>query len=187
MDTNFLNALKIKSDAVSASLKKDAPASKIEAKKPEYKITEVSVPGYTIDIGARLSGLEIIINRRRLDIYFDRKPNDAQRSLLTDFGFRCRKDVNDDDSIDYVWYHQNNEDNINFLKANFPTIAPDFWDTPKDPETVENEIADPLASSDETFREYVRKVNALSTHLKLDRADLTIKAIDCLYDVTFNS
>lgn len=193
MDTNFLNALKTKSQVIDSNLKKNVPIAKPQPTQLAKVINDYKDGNYTV-IGegadklidgkhAILTGLEIVINRNRLDVYFDIKPTNYQRNLLVNQGFRCRKEPNDDGSIGYVWYHQNSEDNQKFLRDNFRTISPDFWDI-EDPKL---EIVDPLASADETFREYVRKVNALSAHLKVDAADLTIKAIDCLYDVTFNS
>lgn len=193
MDTNFLNALKTKSQVIDSNLKKNIPIAKPQPTQLAKVINDYKDGNYTV-IGegtdklidskhAILTGLEIVINRNRLDVYFDIKPTNYQRNLLVTQGFRCRKEANDDGSINYTWYHQNSEDNQKFLRDNFRTISPDFWDI-EDPKL---EIVDPLASADETFREYVRKVNALSAHLKVDAADLTIKAIDCLYDVTFNS
>lgn len=193
MDTNFLNALKTKSQVIDSNLKKNVPIAKPQPTQLAKVINDYKDGNYTV-IGegtdklidskhAILTGLEIVINRNRLDVYFDIKPTNYQRNLLVTQGFRCRKEANDDGSINYTWYHQNSEDNQKFLRDNFRTISPDFWDI-EDPKL---EIVDPLASADETFREYVRKVNALSAHLKVDAADLTIKAIDCLYDVTFNS
>lgn len=216
MNTNFLNALKAKSSTIQVKKPSkmahngsisDSYISDVEAK----RISEINgpkidkLPGGTWmvtpqDVDARIDRptiykVERVLNRNRLDVYFDVCPTELQRRNLKDQGFRWNPDK-------VCWYHKDTLANCKFLESVFNVqgldtidsfkVADSETDKSKDepisnPESFHDESKiDPLLESSEIFREYVRKVNALQAHLGIDTADLTIKAITCLYDNTFN-
>lgn len=185
--STFLNALKNKSLNVQAT--------QFNPVKPDPVVTPVPVDPVPTQLTVKI---ERVVNRNRLDVYFSDVPSVEIRDSLKDQGFRF-------DGERKAWYHKDTLLNRLFLHNTFgapdlltietPNFDSDGINTTDTGERVGDTIIPPQNQDLETeedsekvseeFKQYKRKVNALVEELKLDPADLMIRAIGCLYDQTF--
>lgn len=185
---SFLNALKNKSATIQATQFTPVKPDPIVAPVPVQDPIPVPI---TVKI-------ERVLNRNRLDVYFSDIPSVEVRDNLKDQGFRF-------DGERKAWYHKDTLLNRLFLHNTFG--APDLLtvetpnsdyeplihtvpeerigDTIKTPQIVNLETEEDSEKVSEEFRRYKMQVNALVAELKLDPADLMIRAIGCLYDSVF--
>lgn len=204
MDTNFLNALKAKADKIQSDIKKpsiqdlktnnstDFWNSAVKSYNPERETActvidhNFGTVNQTILDDAIVTHVERVVNKNRIDVYFDKKPSEKIRSGLKDNGFRFNPDTK-------AWYHKDCLQACNYLTAclnvqGLSTIDK-FKNESTEPETVKSlPISENLASDfeNEAYQQYKKQVNQLIDALKCDIADLPMIAIDCLYRQTFN-
>ena len=113
------------------------------------------------------------LDAKRLKLFFSAKPSKETLQQLKDQDFKW-----DNDGI--FWHAKDCLVNRMFLAATFdlPDLMQDVYNDdvkPSEPEVFDNPI----------WTTYKKQVLALQEHLKLDAADLMLKAIDCLYTSTF--
>lgn len=224
MDTNFLNALKQKADAIQSEIKKPLSTPRLNGvskmvnngsitdgfinamETGNYTVKEIKVPGYnpgnehativvdsnfgtenqTIHNEAIVTNIERIVNKNRIDVYFDKKPSDKLRHLLVEQSFRFNPDTK-------AWYMKDCKEACHFLETRLNvqglSTIDKFKNESTETETVKSlPISENLASDfeNDAYQQYKKQVNQLIDALKCDIADLPIIAIDCLYRQTFN-
>lgn len=191
MNANFLNALKTEADKVQSKIKKTSTREIKSSYNPERETACTVIDSnfgtidQTIYEDATVTNVERIVNRNRIDVYFDKKPSEKIRSGLKDNGFRFNPDTK-------AWYNKDCLQACAYLTTCLNVQGLDISDnfknettTPEKSESTPINKPCPPDFENDSFREYVRKVNALNAHLGIDSADLCIKAIDCLYNETF--
>lgn len=203
--STFLNALKTKSASVQSNLEnaktvnswtgKESIADQAKAIEGMFRSMD---PVVTPEVTPITVKIERVVNRNRLDIYFSDIPSVEIRDSLKNQGFRF-------DGERKAWYHKDTLLNRLYLHTTFG--APDLLtmetlnfdsneikdtdtgdrvgDTSKTPQNPILETEDDSEKVSEEFKRYKMQVNALVEELKLDPADLMIRAIGCLYDSVF--
>jgi len=135
------------------------------------------------------------ISKGRLDVFFNRKP---EQSIIDDLKEHCFQW----NPIDKCWYHKDTFVNRCYLDQRFN--APELVKIDKPPQSTETpafnlnqsevpvtpELSatdDSIGSNDESesWKRYKMQVNALLETLNADAADLQLLAVDCLYQQTF--
>lgn len=184
MSTTFLNALKNKSASVQALMQQTAKSTPqtIPANHGILLNSKFGTPDQTIvpldvvpDAPKMTVNIERVLNRNRLDIFFSDIPEKSVRTTLKDKGFRF-------DGERKAWYHKDTLLNRLFLADTFGADELRTLDTPAD-------VAIPSTDTDveysSEYQAFKSQCNALQSELKLDAADLMLKAIECLYNHTF--
>lgn len=133
--------------------------------------------------------INVELSRNRIDIFFNRIPDEGIRSELKKQGFWFSSTANN-------WYHKDTPKNREFLVKQFNAEFP--IDESNEPDEIEITSVDsvtltsvnkPISYKSETssnFDRYKEQVNKLSEHYQVDPADLMVLAMDALYTRTFN-
>lgn len=196
MTTAFLNALKTKSAALQTQL---------EQPKQIKPIASIPMPQMVQDLNKLITSVNVVANRNRIDVLFNRKPDQEILDSLKENGFRYNPTTR-------AWYHQDNKFNRTYLAlffgADFPIEETEYSDFNEN--TADSNDPDPDFSQSVTltattndadqpsvpisyqpkdspnFERYKDQVNKLSEHYTIDPVDLMMLAIDALYTRTFN-
>jgi len=158
MTTTFLNALKQKANEVQAT--------QIPTPKPD------PLPAY-----APIVNIDLVLNRNRIDVFFNEKPSDEILCGLRGQGFHYRPS-------DKAWYHQDTQTNRDFLNS---LLKCDI--AQKGIVSGDIEPSTDYRPSEELSPEFVKfrsQTNELLEHLKCEPADLMLIAIDALHKSTFS-
>ncbi len=181
----FLNALKLKADTIQANIKKEP----VQADVAPY-VADMVTPA---DVDARLDRPTIIkvdriINKNRIDVYFDVIPTPEQRELLKTYSFKFNPESK-------AWYNKDTTLACAMLRDRFNVrnltdkeeniVIPS--QAIQEPEKIEPSIElSALTDEPEAYSNYKKQVRELLSVLKCDSADLALIAIDNLYKKTFN-
>ena len=191
-------------NAFLASLQAQAAIINTDSK-PKKPITQSPAPIDPPSTSDKLIvTVERVINRKRLDVFFSRKPSDQILAQLRGQGFRFRPS-------DRAWYHQDNENNRLFCEINLGASFDDsdadthavitdddtqaFKDSnqvtltcavSKSPSDSVTTAIDSVQSFTPEFERYKMQVNQLIEHLKMEPADLQLLAIDYLHKFIFH-
>lgn len=186
MATNFLDLLKSKKTIINNDTQWHNKAIKIDSNfgTKDQTIVDVTPIGYGPDpvpvINVRA---ERVLDRGRLDLFFSSKPVQETLNKLRDQGFRWNPD-------NKTWYHKDNLINRLFVADTFglsELLQDQFNDDPKIADNGKESTisSDPMVEHSPEYETFKKQVNALQKELKLDAADLMLKAIDFLYTSTF--
>lgn len=189
---SFLNALKKESEKI---VQAREPVQTILSKKIAEHVAETSNP--IVENNPLIVTIDRVINRGRLDVFFNQKPSDLILRRLKDKGFHFRPS-------DKAWYHKDTEENRLFceayLSANFAqddqagsaqlTTSDESGAIDNDyrnsvtltSNTEEFESIDPTVKS---YAIYKQQCENLANHLKCDVADLALIAINNLHIAIF--
>lgn len=150
-----------------------------------------------------IATVELVINRKRIDVFFNRKPSDSILNLLRAMDFHYRPS-------DKAWYNKDTEENRAFLEVKFGAEFPkggaeivstdtgnqaSTSDTPCEASATPNEASEqpltievascagaPLENEPPAFLTYKKQVNELMVKYNLDAPDLMVFAINFLYE-----
>ena len=159
------------------------PTSSLKTPTPVQKQPEPVVPLQV--------GVQRILDRGRLDLVFNRKPEDWVLADLKAAGFRYNP-------ADRTWYHKDTAENraevTKMFGATFDEVMFDDAGNDAEAELVEIQSEAPVmpqtieqVSYTPEFVKYREQVNQLIERLQIDPADLLLVAIDCLYRKTFEN
>lgn len=222
MNNSFLQALKTKSAAIQ-STRDNTPKQPVkqpplvtatqisraiqtgQVKTTPKPIASIAMPQMVQDIKL-ITSVNVVANKNRLDVLFNRKPEQPILDSLKDQGFKYNP-------VTKAWYHKDNKFNRSYLAlffgADFPLEETEYTDhdlvndiDPTDPDVQQSitltaqvneaptpEESKPIAytpSQSPNFERYKDQVNKLSEFHQLDPVDLMMLAIDALYTRTFN-
>ena len=127
--------------------------------------------------------IDLVLDRNRIDVRFNRNPGEAICSTLKAAGFRFKAHMNK------AWIHKDTDENRRFLNREFNADL-EMKDSPK-PALQLMPAPEPAApvqpsTQDTAFEHYKWQVDQLMDHFKVSAADLQLLAIDVLYRETFN-
>lgn len=135
--------------------------------KPEAQIPENHEPPLEIRV-------ERVLDRRRLDLFFSRKPDEESLQVLRTAGFRFRPS-------DKAWYHADTPQNRQAIGTYFSIQWPET-------QAVDSE-AQPLPEltilEAPQWARYKQQVKELLEHTKLDCADLQLFVVDLAHKALF--
>ena len=115
--------------------------------------------------------VERVINKHRIDLFFNSKPDDVTLAALHKNGWHYRPS-------DKAWYHKDATEQHVFLELELGIVI-------EEKKLEEPPIADSFTQNTEELPEYTefkRQVNVLVEHLKVSPADLMLLAIQALYE-----
>ena len=171
MNTQLLNAIKKKAlDQRSAREARSATAPTVA---PVVTPAPTVAPRSFLDI---LDRVEIVANKKRLDLFFSEVPSESQRDTLKGAGWWYNPS-------DRSWYHADRPENrewiarwigVSLESYPAPTVAPVVTPAPT------------VAPVSDEFSRYRAQVDELIGHLKISPADLQLLAIDRLHKAEFS-
>lgn len=200
LNPSILAALKLKSDAVQAKGKvlTQAGIQALGRKASAAVPAETVQPEYPLIVT-----VQRILDKNRLDVFFNRKPSEDILGKLHRHGWRFRPS-------DKGWFHRDCENNRNDLSiwfdAEFDAVEACIDLEPKDTENLQicavsndSEKSEPVTAFEPVnpvnddrqplavdFEKYSKQVDSLCEALKLRPADLMVIAIEELFKQTFN-
>lgn len=163
MNQDFLNALKNKAATIEKPTIKPALNQQIEV------ISNDKALIVTIDI---------VQNKNRLDVYFNRIPADFIRNDLKANGFRWNQDR-------ACWYNKDCNETRSYLKSKLGCEIDLIESAVIDAsEPITEDVKTALPESD-SYTKYKKQVNELVEYFQVDASDLVLIAIDNLHKKTF--
>lgn len=171
---SFINALKNQSSAMTQSRKPTVLAKKIAATVEAHRNPLI----VTVDR---------VLNRNRLDIFFNQKPSEDILTLLRLHNWHFRPS-------DKAWYHQDNETNRMFCEQTFNASFSDSGDVSQGESEDRADFSDSVTLTSSTnesgeqsaFEIYKQQCDELIAHLGVNPADLALIAVSALHKATFN-